>query len=356
MILQLRDIGRNLVQFKFQSKKFELRLGFPEDLQECSRELGLSVIGLKSALELFQTKGIKSFNVPENTEIVDETTAKHKLDLVYPGIDWSYLYCLISAYYHAGSQVPLIVCSGKSGAGKSGTVHIAARLLGVPIYESEWQNSPKSSVNAANAAQKASAGFLLFDEFTKFCRKDASSLNSALFLTRSKINQCPVTVFTDIRIPEGITRIRQITRRSRFFHLPNAVSWPSPARVLELCGIATNLVRYAIQHPWKDETPDTSHLIKLLNAIEAAPILVPPWSHRCIGQGFKLIDFDKETPLRDAWLAICDAQIGGLRTDSMILNEVNLAQVLGVSGKVLIDTRADNVYQNIMYIRILRGL
>lgn len=350
-ILRISDYGPLLIKLRFNEKWYILEKGSNKDVREAADKLGLALEGVKQALYLFRSEGIKSFNVPSIAE-VSEDEARASLERVYNGISFDYLDCLLAAANSTSGMVPLIVCTGPSGAGKSGTVHLAAKLLGVSVYESEWTNQPARSIRGSSLAAGCNAGFALFDEFTKFRPKDASILDSALLFTRSRISGCPVCVFTDVRIQDGLMRIRQIQRRARFFRLPKAVEWPQPNDVMLRCPAAASLVKYAIQKPWKDTTPNTEHIVKLLNAIVSAPSLKPPHSHRIVGVGWKLVSFESEDTLSDTWNQISDLQIGGSRNDSMMLDEVSLAQVLGIDGIVLVERRPDVVYP-VLYIRIV---
>jgi hypothetical protein len=349
--LTIRDYGLNLIKLRYGERSFILEKDSNKDVREAADKLGLALEGVKQALYLFHREGIKSFNVPNIAEVSEEY-AWNAIQSIYSGIDREYLYCLLSAAASPTGMVPLIVCTGPSGAGKSGTVHLAAKLLGVSVYESEYRNVPRSGIRATEIATTRNAGFCLFDEFAKFSRFDSSLLDTALLFTRTKECNLPTCVFTDVRIPDGITRIRQIQRRARFFRLTESVAWPNPSEVLIRCPAAASLVKYAIQKPWKDTTPNTEHIVKLLNAIVSAPPLKPPHSHRCIGQGWKLVNFESQDALSDAWNQISDSQIGGSRNDSMMLDEVSLSQILGIDGIVLVECRPDVVYP-VLYIRIV---
>lgn len=182
-----------------------------------------------------------------------EDAAKAVLDAKLPGINWQYVYALILARGAREIKVglhPHLVVDGKSGAGKSTQVKIAASILGDQVGEVPYDSNTEKFRSAIRDSSKEGS-FIVIDEFLKDTLRGNSkvspeqvldpilnlnegSKSHKMYLGPTALGHIGVCVWTETQLPPFLKDYTQIARRVHYLHLPEPVRWEGPMAAMGL--------------------------------------------------------------------------------------------------------------------------
>lgn len=248
-----------------------------------------------------------------------------KLELAFPGVDSRYLKLLLVARGYAESgvgPVPLIIATGVSGSGKTGTAEIAAAILGDKV-ESVNAGGSKLDENFGTAAMNQ-VGFILLDEFAKDIHGQAlrHRFNFVLSIVRDyrhrplyhnwitvPMRSCVVIANNYYGAP--VMENKQIGRRCIHVHLPREV----PVGWDVSCGTGA-ISRYRLANPEVCDAIYSEVIDEFFTDISSADLGTLAFREAAAACGFTLLqDSDDVTDdegikIRDLVLELYDLVLG----------------------------------------------
>jgi DNA polymerase len=300
----------------------------------------------------------------------------------FPGVNLDYLKLLIAARGCAeggAGQPPMIAVDGPTGSGKSGTVRIAAALIGDRHIDVPWSANLEHFQQGLLEAS-TNAGLVTSDEIIKLAAAKGDvlvGLNALLSFTQNSlirklytgpvgVRQLPAIILTDIAFPRSLLCDEQLGRRLVHVHLDRRVDWQRSKDITrwraqgpEQAAAANALVSDVIDRFFSAEAPlpfeDVARQLgfELLNQVGdtgldpkadllalydaccgpgAAPAPATSWR----GPGWKLIRRDGTDTLSKRWQAVCDNTGDGF-VSSRRVKEADWARLLGLSEPVECD-------------------
>lgn len=302
------------------------------------------------------------------------------LEKCFPGVNMGYLKLLMVARGHAESGaglVPMIIATGVSGSGKTGTAEIASAILG-DRADSVDSTGEKFVENFGTAAMGA-AGIILLDEFAKDLHGQAlrHRFNFLLSVTRAYRHRVLYAGWTTVPMRSAILvannfytapvmENKQIGRRCVYVHLPREVpQWDMT------CG-SSSISRWRLDNPvvcdsiyseivdefftsvqgaaegklsfrqaaercgfkllqdsegaTEDEGVKTHHLVQeLFDLVCELPAAPARWR----GRGWKVFEVDDNSDIGKVWRELRDNGEGAGAGSSMIISERDITSILG---------------------------
>ncbi len=296
--------------------------------------------------------------------------AYRKLIDYFPGINLKYLELLLVARGFAESgkgPVPMILVEGPSGSAKSSTVLVASEILGDELYVLKDETDGKITQALGEIAAN-SFGFVVLDEFCKGLPSAAQVDKFTPFLTMGReysfrklyvgqttIHWRSAVIVTNTDFADAVHQDRQIGRRFIKVRLYNEVPqrWEKTAgdirewRKSDTNDIAEAIVGHivdshfttpgvtfpeiAVSLGFDELRADSGEGVSrdtLVNEFFVEVCKSEPAPTRWKGRGWKMIDRNKETPLKELWELLCDDLMDAYFS-SRIISERDLQSVIG---------------------------
>ena len=294
--------------------------------------------------------------VPESQRDMD--AAWKAIEEVCPNIDRNYLMLLIAAKGVVETRVglpPNIIVSGYTSAGKTTTIHLAAAITGDKCSEISWQQSidrfkqafwdgsQAGSYVAINELLKDAArmGSTPVQAMDVFLNVTPHSLNHKLYHGSIPLGRNPVTIVTDIQVPQELRDDQQLARRFLYVNLTKSVDWLKPCLDTQVykverfrladekyCDAANALVSFVIDRWFREPRTlvDIAADLGYSTLSEAKNFddprchlkrfyeVVQRWGEstdRRWAGGWRVIKRGDETELAELWNYLCDGEGSG---------------------------------------------
>lgn len=325
--------------------------------------------------------------VPADRRMPEERMWKY-FEECCPKLNRNLLMLLIAARATAeggASMPPIVFVTGPTGASKSLTSFMAASVCGDKNTEIVW-TTESARIRQAIIDAASTGTFVTFNEPLKEARRQLKmhsfamdfllnltpdSTSHYMYTGPVRMGRLPVFVCTDTDIPIELKQDAQLARRVIHARLVDAVDWEIPLRnsgvlhprrfrmssvdraaaanallslvvdlfftpptTFEAVAIALGFARMA-ESSEAEEGRD--HLRRLYETVCAAPPLDAKDAARWRGRGWKLINRDVDTPLREAWMQIADQD---RFHSSRAATEVDWRKVLGLRHSTRLEVRA----------------
>lgn len=272
-----------------------------------------------------------------------------------PGLDRNLIQLLVAARAVAEggeSMPPMVFVTGVTGASKSLSVHLAASVCGDRNTEVVWSTNVDRMRQAVMDAATAGT-YVTFNEVIKESRRQVKQQSQAMdyvlnltpdsvshymYVGPVRMGRLPVFVWTDTDVPMELRQDAQLARRIVHVHLPSKVEWETslrdsgvghPRRFRVSCEARAKAADSLLSLVVERFVPGTFEevaralgfgrmrdsaeaeegvdaLRALFDAVCAAPPAAGADASRWKGRGWKVLERDVASPLRDAWLAVAD--------------------------------------------------
>lgn len=323
--------------------------------------------------------------VPERHR--DMETAWGLVDEVYPGIDHNYLLLLLAAKGVVETRMglpPNIIVSGYTSSGKTSTIQLAAAITGDKCSEiawtqsvdrfkqAFWDGSQAGSYVAINELLKDAArlGSTPVQAMDVFLNVTPHALNHKLYHGTIPLGRNPVTVVTDIQVPQELRNDQQLSRRFIYVHLLDAINWTDSLKATQVhlpwrfrladekyCEAANALVSYVIDR-WFKEPHTLVDIARELgyDTLSEAKNFEDPRSHlkrfyelwtkysestdRRWSGGWKVIRRGEETELATMWDYLCDGDSAAQWKESRQIDSQDWTKLLERERRIHCEHRA----------------
>jgi hypothetical protein len=321
-----------------------------------------------------------------------------------PGVNRDYVRLLIAAKGVAEGQVgiaPNLLVCGPTGAGKTLMTELAAAICGDQCTTVPWNRSVERFRQGVSAGADAGS-FVMVDEIFKDAKRGDRTAMQALdvFLTLTPgsvshqlyvgpvpLGKLPVCILADVNVPHALSADAQLARRFCYVRLRDShLEWQEKlastglhrvenfrtmgekyaaaadaivsevidtffSRPMSLGEIATQL-GYGMLTDSVDFEDPTAELKRFYEAVCAAPEPGESYKRRWAGAGWKVIQLGDETPIAEAWEAVCNLPNDGDWYTSRRCDEQDWRKLLEKKGEVRFEQRR---FRNVIAVRFRSG-
>lgn len=309
-----------------------------------------------------------------------------EFDRCFPGMCHELLLLLVAARGIAeggSSMPPMVFVTGPTGASKSVTPFLAASVCGDRNTEVVWASNNDRLRQAVGDAAAAGC-YVTFNEVLKEARREMrngsgpmdyvlnltpDSVSWVAYIGPVRLGRLPVLVWTDTELPAELRTDAQLARRVVHVHLSKQLDWEpvwkreglrhakffrtSSDRRAEACNaVLSHVMDRFLRPPMEfsavaeilgfgrvsesDEAGErTDALLALFDAVCGAQVVDGADAVRWKGRGWKRLDRDIETPLREAWAVVADEAF----TTSRAASEVDWQKVAKLREAARVETR-----------------
>jgi hypothetical protein len=312
-----------------------------------------------------------------------EEDAWQTIERAYPGANRKAIELLIVAKgcaEHRAGLTPMLFFTGPTGAGKTGSVSLAAAICGDSVGTVPFTPNVER-LRAGLFTAKKCGTFAMFDEFLKGASGSKASpveaMETALTFTENSLSHVlyvgpvplgdlPVCIWGDTAVPPELQSHAQLGRRIHHVSFTDEMSWEEPLRISgiikpeslrvngtrEYLDAANSILSYIIDRHFPAPGPtdfaevavslgvrklrdsDLSHerdraIVQFFALVCAADPMSGPEKVRFHESGWKVVERTRDCTLTQAWKLIAD--IGAW--ESRALAESDLRKVLGLTHR-----------------------
>lgn len=289
----------------------------------------------------------------------------------YPAVDRRVIELLITAKGCAEQRAglpPMLFLTGPTGAGKTGSVNLAAAICGDAATAVQFHTEAERIRQGLRRA-KQNGTFAFFDEYLKGAKRakvrpdeamevllsfTPESVSHEMYVGSVELGELPVCVWADTVLPPEVQSHAQIGRRVHHIPMREGRDWEGDGKgvrgTAEGCRAADAILSYIIDRRFPPATETDfgevaeelgfhllNHSVDAREKEEAIRRLYAAWEHTPAGKdGWRAVETHGGGELGEAWRALADARSPW---EAPAVQEADLRRVLGLPAPVELQTR-----------------